>query len=130
MRKSRVWIEIVLLGSAIAFVLALLMATLGAAAGALGPEQAAHVSSDREYLGMISCSRCGARHAAALSSTAATCTRVCVHGGASFALVGADMTYLLDGDPNILKTMAGRRARVRGTLNQKTIKISSLAAEI
>ena len=130
MKRNRVWIEIVLLGSAIAFALALLMATLGAAAGALGPEQAAQVSSDRVYVGMISCSRCGARHAAALSRTADACTRVCVHGGASFALVGADMTYLLDGDLSVLKTMAGRRARVSGTLSQKTIKISSLAAEI
>jgi hypothetical protein len=130
MKRNRVWIEIVLLGSAIAFVLALLMATLGAAAGALGPEQSAQVHSDRVYVGMVSCSRCGARHAAALSRTADACTRACVHGGASFALVGADTTYLLDGDPSILKTMAGRRARVSGTLSQKTIKISSLAAEI
>ena len=130
MKRNRVWIEIVILGSAIAFALALLMATLGAAAGALGPEQAAQLPSDHVYVGMISCSRCGARHAAALSRTADACIRVCVHGGASFALVGADMTYLLDGDPNILKTMAGRRARVSGTLSQKTIKVSSLAAEI
>ena len=130
MKRNRVWIEIVILGSAIAFALALLMATLGAAAGALGPEQAAQAPSDRVYVGMVSCSRCGARHAAALSRTAEACTRACVHGGASFALVGADMTYLLDGDPNILKTMAGRRARVSGTLSQKTIKVSSLAAEI
>jgi hypothetical protein len=135
MKRNRVWIEIVLLGSAIAFALALLMATLGAAAGALGTEQAAHARSERVYVGMISCSRCGSRHAPALSRTAETCTRVCVHGGASFSLVGADMTYLLDGDSNVLKTMAGRRARVRGTLSQnnlsqQTIKVSSVATEI
>jgi hypothetical protein len=130
MKRNRVWIEIVLLGSAIAFALALLMATLGAAAGALGTEQAAQAMHERVYVGMISCSRCGSRHAPALSRTAEVCTRVCVHDGASFALVGADSTYLLDGDSNVLKTMAGRRARVSGSLRQKTIKISSVAAEI
>jgi len=131
--NHRVWIEIVTLGSAIAFALALLLATLGAAAGAatgdLGFLQAAPAATEQTYEGMVSCSKCGARHAAALDQTAADCVRICVHGGSSFALVSADETYLLDGDLNILKKISGQRARIVGALNGKTIKISSAVAE-
>ena len=129
--KSRIWIEIVLLGTAIACALALLLATLGTAAGvAEGAASARQVpSAEHTYEGMVTCSRCGAKHSAALGQTAAICARMCVHGGANFALVGEDSTYLLDGDLNSLKRLAGQRARVVGALNGKTIRISSLSAE-
>lgn len=137
MKTSRVWIEIVILGTAIACVLALLFATLGAAAGAAEGESsvrqqtsAAPATADQTYNGMVTCSRCGVKHAAALGRTASTCARVCVHGGASFVLVDADATYILEGDSNALTRVAGQRAHVVGVLNGKTIKISSVSAEI
>lgn len=139
MNKNRVWMEIVILGTAIACALALLFATLGAAAGVaegqviLQPPPSATTSqpyASQTYEGMVTCSRCGAKHSAALGQTATTCIRVCVHGGANFALVGADVTYLLDGDLNVLKKLAGQRARVVGELHGKTIRISLVAAEI
>jgi hypothetical protein len=138
MKKNRVWMEIVILGTAIAFALALLFATLGAAAGVaegeVSRQQQMSTTADQTYAGqayegMVTCSRCGAKHAASLGQSATTCIRTCVHGGATFALVGADATYLLDGDLNVLKRMAGQRARVVGELHGKTIKISSMAAQ-
>ena len=132
MKRHRVWIEIVMLGTVIACALALLFATLGAAAGVAVGEvsapQPTPTTTDLPYDGMVTCSRCGAKHSAALGETATTCIRVCVHGGAQFALVGADMTYLLDGDSNALKKLAGQRAHVVGELHGKTIRISSVAA--
>jgi hypothetical protein len=139
MNKNRVWMEIVILGTAIACALALLFATLGAAAGVaegqvILPQPPSATTgqpyASQTYEGMVTCSRCGAKHSAALGQTATTCIRVCVHGGANFALVGADVTYLLDGDLNLLKKVAGQRARVVGELNGKTIRFSSIAAEI
>jgi hypothetical protein len=135
MKTNRVWIEIVILGTAIACVLALLFATLGAAAGAAEGEASARQQTsatpptDQTYNGMVTCSRCGVKHSATLGHTASTCTRVCVHGGARFVLVDADVTYLLEGDSNVLTRVAGQRAHVVGVLNGKTIKISSVAAE-
>lgn len=133
MKTNRVWIEIVLLGTAIACALALLIATLGAAAGAATSEDAARQETQsppaQTYEGMVTCSRCGARHSAVLSQTAADCARTCVRGGANFALVGADATYLLDGDLSVLGRLAGQRARIVGELSGKTIKISSVASE-
>jgi len=135
MKTNRVWIEIVLLGTAIACALALLFATLGVAAGAatgeVGARQAnpaEHTYAEHTYEGMVSCSRCGAKHSAKLGQAATTCTRTCVNGGANFALVDADATYLLDGDVNLLKKLAGQRARIVGALHGQTITISSVAA--
>jgi hypothetical protein len=132
MKTNRVWIEIVLLGTAIACALALFIATLGAAAGAAAGEAAAQETQSpgaQTYEGMVTCSRCGARHSAVLGQTAADCARICVRGGANFVLVDGRGTYLLDGDISVLGRLAGQRARIVGELNGKTIKISSVAAE-
>ena len=133
MRYHRFWIEIVLLGSAAALALALLLATLGAAAGAA--ENARESSQPNpsvatSFEGMVTCSRCGAKHSAALDRSAATCVRVCVHGGASFTLVNADATYLLDGDLSVLKKLAGQRARITGTRDGQLIKVASAVSEL
>jgi hypothetical protein len=81
----------------------------------------------QSYEGMVTCSHCGAKHPAALHSTAADCTRQCVHGGASFALVDGDRTYMLEGDLNLLKKFAGQRARIMGVVRGNTIQVSSVA---
>jgi hypothetical protein len=135
MKTQKFWIEIVLVGAAIACALALLIATLGAAAGTVvgsnnSQEQASPAPiSEQTYEGMITCSRCGAQHPAALNSSATNCVRSCVHGGESFALINSESTYyLLDGDLSVLKKYAGQRARIVGTLTGKTIRVSSAAA--
>ena len=134
MARHRVWIEIVLIGTAIALALALLLASLGAAAGAAtgAPEswQGPLVAPAQSFEGMVTCSRCGARHPATLDRSATTCVRACVHGGANFTLIYEDSTYLLDGDVNSLKKLAGQRARVVGVRSGNTIKVASIAALI
>ena len=68
MKTNRIWVEIMLLGTAIACVLALLLATLGAAAGVAAGEEARQETTSpalQIHEGMVSCSRCGARHSAA-----------------------------------------------------------------
>jgi hypothetical protein len=133
MKRHRVWIEILILATVIACAMALLIASLGAAAGAAvdmaEPSQTTNAGTGKAYEGMVTCSRCGARHSPALARTAEVCVRVCVHGGASFALVDSDSTYLLDGDTNALKRVAGQRVRIRGNLSGQTIKVASVVAE-
>jgi hypothetical protein len=139
MNKQRVWIEILLVGSAVAFGLALFLATIGLAAGvgesSKEPQesqsairQTANPVAEHSFEGMVTCSRCGAKHSPALERPATVCVRVCVHGGAKFALVGADSNYVLDGDPQALKRVAGQRARVIGYLRGNTIQVRSVAA--
>lgn len=138
MKTQRIWIEIVLVGSAISVGLALLLATVGAAAGipearqdvrppvATSPQADLHV---QVFDGMVTCSRCGARHSPALQRPATVCVRVCVHAGATFSLVSSDSSYVLQGDSQVLKPFAGERARVVGILSGHTILVRSVSAE-
>jgi hypothetical protein len=128
MKANRVWVEIVLLGTAAACALALLLATLGAAAGAATGEVGSAPGPERTYQGMVTCSRCEAKHSASVGTTAGKCILTCVRGGAAFALIDGDRTYLLDGDLVILKQVAGRRASVVGAVKGNTIKVSSVGA--
>jgi len=132
MKLHRLWIEIVLVATAVACAIALLIATLGfvagAAVGGVGQPQTRPAAAEKTYEGMVACSRCGARHSAKLGRTAADCTRVCVHTGAQFTLVDGDKTYLLEGDLNSIKRVAGQRADIVGVVTGNTIRISSINA--
>jgi hypothetical protein len=123
---NRVWVEILLLSTAAACALALLLATLGAAAGAATGDVGSVSTTEHTYQGMVSCSRCEAKHPASLGATAGKCILGCVRGGATFVLIDGDQTYLLDGDLMTLKRVAGRRANVVGAVKGNTIKVSSV----
>lgn len=134
MRTHRIWIEIVMFGSAIACALALVFAMIVAtASAAMGQVKASSVDTvtaeSRAFEGMVTCSHCGARHSAKLAQSATTCVRVCVHGGAQFALVNSESVYLLDGSADALKPIAGQRAKIVGNLDGNTIKVQSVVAE-
>jgi hypothetical protein len=130
MKVHRLWIEIAMISTAIACALALLIATLGAVGGAaveaFGEAQTTQSAAGETYEGVVTCSHCGARHSAKIGQTAADCTRVCVHGGANFALVDGDKIYLLDGDLAVLKKVAGQRVQVNGIAAGNTIRITTV----
>ena len=147
-KRNRFWIEIIALGSGIAFAVALLIATLGAAISltgepAVGQEVASpappasvvvkpakqdisQIEGSATFEGMVTCSQCGAKHASKLGESAADCTRNCVRSGASFSLVNGEKVYRLSGDMNILKKIAGTRARVVGVMRGNIIEVSAL----
>lgn len=130
----RFWVEMLLMVTAIACALAFLIATLGAAAGAAAedPESGQPAQSSavqpQSYRGMVTDTRCGARHSSEIAQTAADCTRLCVHAGERFSLVDGDRVYVLEGEPANLKRVAGERVRIVGTLNGNTISVSSVGA--
>jgi hypothetical protein len=157
MQRNRFWIEIIALVTMIACALALLIATLGAGAAAVSgqdtssaspqtqqnpspsvqtpPAQAPDPASPQKqdspsltYEGMVTCSRCGAKHAAKLDRPASGCVLACVHAGAAFALVDGEKVYQLDGDLNLLKRFAGQRAQVTGVAHGNTIEVSAVAS--
>lgn len=141
MKAKHFWIEIVIVPAGTACALALLLACLGAfaaVAAAPKPPQAAQLATTQPptnegqqqqiYEGMITCSRCGARHSADSGRTAGDCSRVCVRRGAQFALVKGEKTYVLDGNVAQVQKLAGQRARVIGAASGNTISVSSAAA--
>ena len=137
--QSSPWMEIVTRSTAGACAVALLFASLGAAAGAAGagngvPQAAAQPPTSspatamlQTYDGFITCSRCGAKHPASSSRNASDCTRICVHGGANFALIDGDEMYILEGNLSQVKKVAGQRAAITGVLTGHTIQVSSVA---
>ena len=138
MRSQRVWTEIVFLTMAIACGVALLFLTLGSTVGANNgsrvdandsPRQARASATGETYEGVVSCSRCSARHSAALGQTAADCVRTCVRDGAGFVLIDSDATYRLDGDISVLSRLAGQRARIVGELEGRTLRIASIVPD-
>ena len=131
MRTKHFWIEIIALGSAIALGVALLLATIGAAAGSVMAQdensQTASAPAAKTYRGMVTCSRCGAKHLAAFGRSASDCVRTCVHGGADFALIDGDKIYQLKGDLSMIKKVAGQRAEITGVARGNTITVSSVS---
>jgi len=127
----RIWVEIALIATAVACVVALLIATLGAVAeaagGAFRKPSTKPAAAEQNYEGMVSCSRCGARHSAEMGRTAADCARICVREGARFTLVDGDKTYVLEGDLNALKRIAGQRAGIVGVVTGNIIRVSSVS---
>jgi hypothetical protein len=93
-----------------------------------GPPQPALGIPPQSYEGMISDTRCGAKHSAEIGQTATKCTVACVHGGEGFVLIDGDRVYLLEGDLVALKRVAGQRVRIVGTLNGTKIAVRSVAA--
>ncbi len=134
MKVTRPWFGIVILSFAVASALALVIGVPGTVRGGAAtspPTQASVTSAGRglqqTYQGMVTDSRCGAKHQSSIGKTATDCTRACVHAGSQFALVDGDTTYLLEGHPTELKQAAGLRSTITGTLRGNTITVSSVA---
>jgi len=80
------------------------------------------------FIGQVSDAMCGAKH---MSGPPAECTRACVKQGSKYALVVGDKVYTLETDDQAtlakLDSLAGEKAKVSGTLDGDTIKVSSVA---
>jgi len=83
--------------------------------------------ADKEWTGVISDSHCGLKHATA-SDEAAACVTSCVTGGAKYVLVSGGKLYQLDPQNKIDSKLAGRDAKVTGTMSGGTITVTSAVA--
>lgn len=79
------------------------------------------------FSGMITDSRCGARHIRNSRLSSAECARACVRKGASYVLVDGGHRYTLTGNEETLERLAGIRANVTGTRQGDTIVVSAAA---
>jgi hypothetical protein len=112
---------------AFAFVLALGTTIVGASGEPeSGQGKPSFAIQPQTYEGMITDTHCGAKHSTAIGETATDCTIICIRAGEHFVLVDGDTTYLLDGDLFVLKRAAGKRVRIIGSLNGKTISVTAV----
>jgi hypothetical protein len=80
------------------------------------------------YTGEVSDSMCGVKH---MTANHAECTHACLKQGSKYTLVDGDKVYTLQAEDKNLATLdqlAGKKAKVTGTLDGDTLKVSSVAA--
>jgi hypothetical protein len=82
----------------------------------------------RTFAGMITDSRCGARHPMDSGKTSAECVRSCARNGSVYVLVDGEVIHALEGNPTQLEKLAGERVEIVGMLDGDTIKVKSVAA--
>lgn len=93
---------------------------------AQGQQQAVSPAPAGEnYQGVVTDSRCGARHARNSRLNPTECARLCVREGARYVLVDGNRRYKLVGSQEALEKFAGQRIRVSGTRQGETIQVSS-----
>ena len=125
---------IALTGASLAFAVA--QPAPGADANAIPMTSAAQTEIDdrgaasgQTFAGMITDSRCGARHRMNSGKTSAECALSCVRHGAHYVLVDGEKVYALEGHRDQLERLAGERANVVGTLEGDTIKVKAVVTE-
>jgi len=79
------------------------------------------------FLGVVSDSICGARHVKHPELDSPRCARECVRTGAKYILIDGDSSYNLQGNFAQLAQFAGQRAKVNGSLQGSTIRVSSIS---
>jgi hypothetical protein len=143
-RKQPSWLTLVAFCMVVTIITALGFAILlagGTAAFAVGGSSMAQspqvsdekpaveegAASGKTFAGIITDSRCGARHAMDSGKTATQCALMCIRAGSKYALVNGDTRYFLAGSQDDLEKLAGTRARVAGTLVGDTIRVSSIS---
>jgi hypothetical protein len=135
-KQDRSWIS--LIGSCILMVLAAALAFAVIVAGAsvaLASHQASELQNTTPtspagttFSGMVTDSRCGARHRKNSRMSPAECTRACLRNGATYVLVDGERRYTLAGNTDGLGELAGTRVNVTGTRDGNRIMVGSAAA--
>ena len=140
MKPTRSWISLIgtciLMALGAAFAFAVIVAAGSAAlAGRQASEDPQLTSPGTPknapaslYQGLVTDSRCGARHLKNSHLSPAECARSCVRQGASYVLVDGNRRYKLVGSEEALDKFAGQRIRVSGTRQGETIQVSSAAS--
>ncbi len=85
--------------------------------------------STQTFSGIITDSRCGARHLQNSDKTPAECTRSCVRHGAKYMLVDGDASYILEGNRAEFDSLAGERVRIVGTVQGDVLTVTAAAVE-
>ena len=139
-QQNRSWFALITFCATTALVAALGLALLFASATvayavahslqvpATPPATDQSAPATQKISGMITDSKCGAKHAKGSRKSPAECTRACVRGGAKYTLVDGDKIYTLDGKEEQLEQVAGERATIEGTLDGSTIKVVSVSS--
>lgn len=138
MKVHRPWLSLLMdctllaLGTAVAFAMVLAGASVALAGRESGQAQAQTVVAPAPippdgltFSGMVTDSRCGARHNRNSQRNSTECVKACVRKGATYVLVTGDRTYTLLGNESALAAVAGERAHITGTRQGDMISVDA-----
>ena len=130
-RKIRFWIQMLVLTGTAVCAFALFSAPPVVRGGSTTQPSSLSASSSppiqmQTYEGMITDTRCSAKHSATIGLAASNCVIACVHSGERFALVDGDAESVRDGDTVALKKAAGQRVRIVGSVSGTKIAVTSV----
>jgi hypothetical protein len=108
----------------------LLFVSLMSVAPALGADKKADKKSGQQtFTGVVSDSMCGAKHM--MPGDPVACAHACLKQGSKYALVVGDKVYTLETSDTSatdqLDKLIGQKAKVSGTAEKDTIKVSSVS---
>ena len=139
--KHKSWISLigslVLLALAAALAFAMIMAGASVALASHQSEVVAQISPPSiqgppdentapSFSGIITDSRCGARHVRNSDESSSQCARRCVRNGAHYLLIDGDQKYVLTGQHEMLERFAGERVSVTGARQGSRIVVTSV----
>ena len=140
LRYTRSWVSLVgfcllaVMGSALALAVIIAGGSVALASHQVSDEiqnatpTAPNTPAGTTFSGLVTDSRCGARHLRNSHLSPSECARACVRKGASYVLVNGERRYTLTGDEDMLGKLAGTRVNVTGTRQNDTILVSSAAS--
>lgn len=127
MRLRRFWFQTIGLSITVAVLFAIVIAVLTATTVlALGQKDPAEAKQAQTVTGVLTDSRCAARHPSASKMTSAQCTLLCIKQGASWVLVDGDALYLLKGDSPSFDKLAGQRVKLTGFIEGSNVQVQSV----
>ncbi len=84
------------------------------------------LAATQTFTGTVTDEMCGKKHMMAGHSDA-ECIRACVKGGSKYALQTDDKLYVLKGNDKQVDALAGKKAKVTGTLNGNVVTVASIS---
>jgi hypothetical protein len=123
--KHEEWLQFFTFRFPVTLVVAAILAS--ATLAFAGSGQAADDPQVGTYTGIVTCSFCGARHVKHPDMNSTNCTRECVRTGAKYTLIDGEKSYTLQGRFADLVQFAGQRAKVSGSRQGDTIRVSSIS---
>jgi len=80
-----------------------------------------------EWMGYVSCSKCGAKHNDG-SEESVNCVKHCVKGGAQPVLVVGEKVIKISNPAKVPESLYGLKVTVKGDLKGDAVQIASIAA--
>ena len=83
-------------------------------------------AATQSFVGLLTDDMCVRKHTMMPGKPDADCVRACVKSGAKYALAVGDNVYILQGDNRQFDPLAGKKVKVEGDLQGKTVAVTSI----